>query len=285
MKIAITGATGQLGQFVIQHILKLSQEHEIIALVRDIEKAKKLLPNTIEIRHFDYDQPQTLATSLQGIDKLLLISANEIGRRVPQHKAVIDAAKLAQVPYIAYTSLLNADHSTLGLAQEHRETEQLIKDSSLTYTLLRNNWYIENYLGGLEHDLQHGVIYGASGNGKISAATRDEYAEATAKILIAPPTSHANKTYELASNQSFTKADIAATLAELTHKIIRYENLETEAFLNALVAVGLDDDFASFLADVDNKTAHGAMFSESKDLENLLGHPTLSLKDVLKTYL
>ncbi len=128
MKIAITGATGQLGQLVLQFLLKATAAENIIALVRSTEKAASLQAQGIELRHFDYDQPDTLVPALQGVDKLLLISANEIGRRTPQHKAVIDAAVEAKVPYLAYTSLLRADTSPLGLSQEHRETRKF--DSS-----------------------------------------------------------------------------------------------------------------------------------------------------------
>ena len=158
MKIAITGATGQLGQLVIHSLLKNTAAENIVALVRNESKAADLKAKGIELRHFDYDAPETLTSALSGIDKLLLISANEVGRRTPQHQAVIDAAKQADVPYIAYTSLLNADTSPLGLAQEHRETERLIKDSGLKYTFLRNNWYSENYLGSVAHTIEIGTF-------------------------------------------------------------------------------------------------------------------------------
>ena len=153
MKIAITGATGQLGNLVIEQLLQLTAAQNIVALVRKIDKAEHFKVQGIEPREFDYDRPETLVPALLGIDKLLLISANEIGRRTPQHQAVIDAAKVAGVPYLAYTSLLRADTSPLGLAQEHRETEKLIQDSGITYTFLRNNWYSENHLAGIAHTI------------------------------------------------------------------------------------------------------------------------------------
>ena len=192
MKIAITGATGQLGQWVIQSLLKNTAAANIVALVRNESKAANLKAQGIELRLFDYDTPATLASALSGIDKLLLISANEVGRRTAQHKAVIAAAQQAGVPYIAYTSLLNADHSPLGLAQEHRETESLIKASGLQYTFLRNNWYSENYLAGVTHTVEIGTLYGAAGEGKISSAARADYAEAAAKVLTT--SGHENKT-------------------------------------------------------------------------------------------
>ncbi|MEG2300448.1 MAG: NAD(P)H-binding protein, partial [Acinetobacter sp.] len=172
MKIAITGATGQLGNLVIEQLLQLTAAQNIVALVRNVDKAEHFKVQGIELREFDYDRPETLVPALSGIDKLLLISANEIGRRTPQHKAVIEAAQQARVPYIAYTSLLHADISPLGLAQEHRETEDLIKSSGLKYTILRNNWYSENYLAALTHTVENGTLYGAAGLGEISSAAR-----------------------------------------------------------------------------------------------------------------
>lgn len=162
MKIAITGATGQLGSIVIEKLLLQTEASNIVALVRNPANATHLTAQNIEVREFDYDRPETLVPALSGIDKLLLISANEVGRRTPQHKAVIDAAKVVGVPYLAYTSLLRADTSPLGLAQEHRETEKLIQDSGLRYTFLRNNWYSENYLAGVAHTIEIGTLFGAS---------------------------------------------------------------------------------------------------------------------------
>lgn len=280
MKIAITGATGQLGQLVIQHLLAHTEAQNIVALVRNVEKAKSLQDQGIEVRLFDYDHPETLRPALKGIDKLLLISANEIGRRTPQHQAVIEAAKNAHVPYIAYTSLLNADSSPLGLAQEHRETEQLIRESGLSYTFLRNNWYAENYLGNLQHDIATGVIYGAANDGRIHAASRSDYAEAAAIILL--NTGHDNKIYELAATESFSKAELAQAITTVSGKSIRYANLTPEAYRSSLIQAGLDEGFAAFLADVDFKTSHGVMQSDRNDLEKILGRPTTALSTIIQ---
>lgn len=277
MKIAITGATGQLGQLVIQSLLKNTATANIVALVRNKSKAADLKAKGIELRFFDYDTPATLASALSGIDKLLLISANEVGRRTPQHKAVIDAAQQAGVPYIAYTSLLNADHSTLGLAQEHRETESLIKASGLQYTFLRNNWYSENYLAGVIHTVEIGTLYGAAGEGKISSAARADYAEAAAKVLTT--SGHENKTYELAGSTSFTLADLASDIADVSGKEIIYQNLSAEDYTQALTQAGLPAGLVDIIVDADIQTEKGAMFSDSKDLEQLIGHPTTAIKE------
>lgn len=283
MKIAITGATGQLGQFVIQHLLNKTQAENIVALVRNVDKAENLKAKGIEVRHFDYDAPATLVPALQGIDKILLISANEIGRRTPQHKAVIDAAVEAKVPYIAYTSLLRADSSPLGLAQEHRETEKLIKESGLSYTFLRNNWYLENYLAGLNHNIETGILYGAAQDALISAAPRTDYAEAAVNVLLND--GHKNKTYELASSTTFTLETLAKTISNLSNKAVVYTNLSAEDYKQGLLQAGLPEGLVDVVVEADVEATNGALLSDRKDLETLLNRPTISLEETIKSLL
>ena len=268
MKIAITGATGQLGNLVIEQLLQLTAAQNIVALVRKIDKAEHFKVQGIEPREFDYDRPETLVPALLGIDKLLLISANEIGRRTPQHQAVIDAAKVAGVPYLAYTSLLRADTSPLGLAQEHRETEKLIQDSGITYTFLRNNWYSENYLAGVAHTIEIGTLFGAAQDGRISSASRIDYAEAAAKVLTS--TGHENKTYELAGSESFSLSDLATFIGQAVNKDIIYQNLSAEEYTQGLTQAGLPAGLVDVIVDADIQTIQGAMYSASKDLEQLI---------------
>ena len=283
MKIAITGATGQLGNLVIEQLLQLTAAQNIVALVRKIDKAEHFKVQGIEPREFDYDHPETLVPALLGIDKLLLISANEIGRRTPQHQAVIDAAKVAGVPYLAYTSLLRADTSPLGLAQEHRETEKLIQDSGITYTFLRNNWYSENYLAGVAHTIEIGTLFGAAQDGRISSASRIDYAEAAAKVLTS--TGHENKTYELAGSESFSLSDLATFIGQAVNKDIIYQNLSAEEYTQGLTQAGLPAGLVDVIVDADIQTIQGAMYSASKDLEQLIGHKTTSIQDAIKAAL
>ena len=283
MKIAITGATGQLGNLVIEQLLQLTAAQNIVALVRNIDKAEHFKAQGIELREFDYDRPETLVPALLGIDKLLLISANEIGRRTPQHQAVIDAAKVAGVPYLAYTSLLRADTSPLGLAQEHRETEKLIQDSGITYTFLRNNWYSENYLAGVAHTIEIGTLFGAAQDGRISSASRIDYAEAAAKVLTS--TGHENKTYELAGSESFSLSDLATFIGQAVNKDIIYQNLSAEEYTQGLTQAGLPAGLVDVIVDADIQSIQGAMYSNSKDLEQLIGHKTTSIQDAIKAAL
>ena len=281
MKIAITGATGQLGQLVIQALLKRSRTENIVALVRSEAKAQYLADQGIELRHFDYDQPESLAIALKGIDKLLLISANEIGRRLPQHQAVIEAAQAAKVPYIAYTSLLRADTSPLGLAQEHRETEALIKASGLNYTFLRNNWYNENYLAGLEQNLSSGKLFSAAQNGQISSASRIDYAEAAAQVLTTD--GHDQKIYELAGSTSFTKADLAQFISKASGQAIEYLEIGGAALAQGLTQAGLPEGLVNLITEADVETANGAMYSDSTQLEELIGHKTISIQSQIES--
>ncbi|MBB4810856.1 NAD(P)H dehydrogenase (quinone) [Acinetobacter johnsonii] len=283
MKIAITGATGQLGNLVIEQLLQLTAAQNIVALVRNVNKAEHFKAQGIELREFDYDRPETLVPALLGIDKLLLISANEIGRRTPQHQAVIDAAKVAGVPYLAYTSLLRADTSPLGLAQEHRETEKLIQDSGITYTFLRNNWYSENYLAGVAHTIEIGTLFGAAQDGRISSASRIDYAEAAAKVLTS--TGHENKTYELAGSESFSLSDLATFIGQAVNKDIIYQNLSAEEYTQGLTQADLPAGLVDVIVDADIQTIQGAMYSDSKDLEQLIGRKTTSIQDAIKAAL
>ena len=283
MKIAITGATGQLGNLVIEQLLQLTAAQNIVALVRNIDKAEHFKAQGIELREFDYDRPETLVPALSGVDKLLLISANEIGRRTPQHQAVIDAAKVASVPYLAYTSLLRANTSPLGLAQEHRETEKLIQDSGITYTFLRNNWYSENYLAGVAHTIEIGTLFGAAQDGRISSASRIDYAEAAAKVLTS--TGHENKTYELAGSESFSLSDLATFIGQAVNKDIIYQNLSAEEYTQGLTQAGLPAGLVDVIVDADIQTIQGAMYSDSKDLEQLIRHKTTSIQDAIKAAL
>ncbi|WP_025472924.1 SDR family oxidoreductase, partial [Yersinia pestis] len=199
--IAVTGATGQLGRLVINVLLKKVPAHDIIAAVRSPDKAKDLMALGVQVRQADYNQPTTLDSAFKGVDKLLLISSSEVGQRVAQHTAVINAAKRAGVKLLAYTSLLHADKSPLGLGEEHRATEGLLRDSGLPVVLLRNGWYTENYAASIAPALAHGAFIGAAGNGRIASASREDYAEAAATVLVQE--NQAGKIYVLAGGGAF----------------------------------------------------------------------------------
>ena len=276
MKIGVTGATGQLGRLVVEKLKQKVAADSVVALVRNPEKAADL---GVETRPFDYTQPETLVTSLKGIDKLLLISGNEIGQRLPQHKAVIEAAKQAGVKQITYTSILHADSSPLGLAGEHLATEVAIKESGLNYTILRNGWYTENYTGSAKGAVGAGAFIGNAGDGKIASAARVDYAEAAAVVLAGE--GHENKTYELAGDEAYTLTELAAEISRQTGKTVPYNNLTEAEYAGILKSFGLPDGLAEMLADSDTGASKGGLFDDTKQISALIGRPTTPLAKVL----
>ncbi|MBJ8820980.1 SDR family oxidoreductase [Citrobacter braakii] len=278
--IAITGATGQLGQHVIETLLKTVPASQIVAIVRNPAKATALTQQGITVRQADYSDEAAFTTALQGIDKLLLISSSEVGQRAPQHRNVINAAKAAHVKFIAYTSLLHAERSPLGLADEHVATEKMLAESGIAYALLRNGWYTENYLASAPAALEHGVFIGAAGEGKIASATRADYAAAAARVI--SEDGHAGKIYELAGDAGWTLSQLAAELAKQSGKKVVYQNLSEADFAAALKSVGLPAGLADMLADSDVGASKGGLFDDSHTLSKLIGRPTTSLADSVK---
>ncbi|WP_151217386.1 SDR family oxidoreductase [Citrobacter meridianamericanus] len=278
--IAITGATGQLGQHVIETLLKTVPASHIVAIVRNPAKATALSQQGITVRQADYSDEAAFTTALQGIDKLLLISSSEVGQRAPQHRNVINAAKAAHVKFIAYTSLLHADTSPLGLADEHVATEKMLAESGIAYALLRNGWYTENYLASAPAALEHGIFIGAAGEGKIASATRADYAAAAAHVI--SEDGHAGKIYELAGDDGWTLSQLAAELAKQSGKKVVYQNLSEADFAAALKGVGLPAGLADMLADSDTGASKGGLFDDSHTLSKLIGRPTTSLADSVK---
>jgi len=281
--IAITGATGQLGQLVIEELLKTVPASQIVAIVRNPAKAEALSNQGIVGRQGDYTDQAAFTTALNGVDKLLLISSSEVGQRATQHQNVINAAKAAGVKFIAYTSLLHADTSPLGLHVEHVETEKALAESGVPYALLRNGWYTENYLASAPPALEHGVFIGAAGEGKIASATRADYAAAAAKVV--SEDGHAGNVYELAGDSAWTLSELAAELSKQSGKPVAYQNLSEADFAAALKGVGLPAGLADMLADSDTGASKGGLFDDSRTLSKLIGRPTTTLAESVKSIL
>lgn len=281
--IAITGATGQLGQLVIEELLKTVPASQIVAIVRNPAKAEALSNQGIVVRQGDYTDQAAFTTALNGVDKLLLISSSEVGQRATQHQNVINAAKAAGVKFIAHTSLLHADTSPLGLHVEHVETEKALAESGVPYALLRNGWYTENYLASAPPALEHGVFIGAAGEGKIASATRADYAAAAAKVV--SEDDHAGNVYELAGDSAWTLSELAAELSKQSGKPVAYQNLSEADFAAALKGVGLPAGLADMLADSDTGASKGGLFDDSRTLSKLIGRPTTTLAESVKSIL
>ncbi len=275
---AITGATGQLGRLAVQHLLKSTPAGEIVAAVRNPALASDFAAQGLQVRLADYDRPDTLGAALLGVDKLLLISSNLTTGRSRHHQAVIDAAKVAGVQLIAYTSMIHADASGTKLAKEHRETEKALRASGIPTVFLRNGWYTENYLLALEPALAGGAIYGAARDGKISLAARADYAEAAAKALT---TSDPPRAHELAGDAACTLSEFAAEISRQSGKAVAYRDLPERDYEAALLSAGLPVELAELLADADARAADGALFDDERALSRLIGRPTTPIAETV----
>ncbi len=273
--IVITGATGQLGHLVIKALLKKVPANNIVAAVRNIEKAKDIAALGVHVRQADYNQPENWDAALKDADKVLLISSSEIGQRARQHQSVIDAAKRAGVKLLAYTSILHADSSPLGLAAEHKETEAALRASGVPFVLLRHGWYTENYMMGVPAALAQGSVYGCAGEGRISSAMRADFAEADVVALTAE--NQAGKIYELAGDSAYTLGELAAEISRQSGKNIGYVNMPETEYRNVLVKAGFPEPVAAMLADSETGVSKGGLFDDSHQLSQLIGRPTTPL--------
>lgn len=280
MTVVVTGATGRLGRLVIEALLARGvAARDIVAAVRTPGRAADLAARGVRVREADYGRPETLGDAFAGAGKLLLISSNEVGRRVGQHANAVDAAKAAGVGLIAYTSVLRAETSPLALAAEHKATERLIVESGLPHVFLRNGWYLENYTENLARALQLGAIVGSAGDGLVAAATRADYAEAAAVVLAGE--GHAGGVYELAGDEAFTMTQLAAEVSRQSGREIAYRDVPVEEYTRILVGAGLPEAFAAILADSDVNVSRGHLHTDSRDLSRLIGRSTTPLADAV----
>ncbi|MFJ7208171.1 SDR family oxidoreductase [Streptomyces sp. NPDC098789] len=272
MSIVVTGATGALGRLVLEDLLATVPATEIAAVVRNEAKAADLAARGVEVRVADYSDPASLEGVFRAGDRVLMISGSEVGQRVPQHTAVIGAAKAAGVAQLAYTGILGGPEADFDLAAEHRVTEQLILDSGLPHTFLRNGWYHENYTAQLGNVLEHGAVVGSAGEGRIASAARADYAAAAAAVVTGE--GHLNKVYELSGDTSWSLAEYAAEVAAQSGREIAYASVPADAHLDVLTGAGVPAGFAAILVDVDAAISRGRLAGTSGDLAKLIGRPT-----------
>jgi NAD(P)H dehydrogenase (quinone) len=275
MTITVTGATGHLGKLIIEAL----DGQRVRALARRPESVELPAASGVEIRYADYDRPETLEPALEGTDTLVFVSASEFGKRIPQHRAVVDAAVAAKVGLIVYTSITGADTTAIPLGAEHLATEEHIKASGLPYVFLRNNWYLENYTANLAGTLQHGAVLGSAGDGRIAAATRADFAAAAA--VVATTEGHAGRIYELGGDRAFTLTELAEAIAERFKTEVSYRDLPVEDYAEALAGFGVPPQMAQVLAQADAAIAHGALDVVTGDLSRLIGRPTTTLAESL----
>jgi NAD(P)H dehydrogenase (quinone) len=284
MTLLVTGASGHLGRLVVESLLdRGTSASDIVATARRPETLADLAEQGVEVRRADYDDPSSLDAAFAGVDRLLLVSSSEVGQRVAQHANVIQAAKRAGVGFVAYTSVTRAGTSDLALAAEHRATEELLAASGLPHALLRNSWYLENYTGQLPTVQEHGAVLGAAGDGRVSAATRADYAAAAATVLAGD--GHEGAVYELGADHAFSLAEYAAAVSRVTGQEVTYRDLSVEDYTAALVAAGLPEPYAALLADSDRGISAGALFTDTGDLSRLAGRPTTGVEDAVRAAL
>ncbi|WBU27999.1 SDR family oxidoreductase [Rhodopseudomonas palustris] len=283
-RFLITGASGQLGRLVVDGLLKSLPPAQIGVLVRSEKVAAEFAAKGLHVHIGDYSNPETLGPAFAGVERALLISSSEIGQRTAQHRNAIEAARAAGVSLLAYTSLLHADTSPLGLAEEHRQTETALKASGVPHALLRNGWYSENYTASIPAALAHGALLGSAGNGRIASAARADYAEAAVRVLTAEQP-QAGRIYELAGDDAYTLAEFAAELSKQSGKAVAYRDLPQADYEAALIAAGLPKPFAALLADSDAGAAKGALFDDSRILSQLIGHPTTPIATTISAAL
>lgn len=281
MSIVITGVTGHLGRHVVESLLERHvPADQIVATGRSVEKIADLADRGVQVKKMDYSDAASVAAALEGATKVLLVSGSDVGQRVEQHRTVIEAAQRAGVELIAYTSVANADSSQMKLAVDHVATENIVKESGVPFVFLRNGWYLENYTDQLQGTLAQGALAGSAGEGRVSAATRADYAEAAAAVLVAED--QEGKIYELGNDTPFTMDELAAAISDASGKDVSYQNLPADEYTALLVSVGLPEAFAEVLADSDLGIARGDLLVNSGDLSKLLGRPTTTMADAVR---
>lgn len=273
--IVVTAATGKLGSLVVDGLLTKVPAAEIAVAVRSPDKAKPLASRGVEVRLADYAKPQTLENAFHAGDRVLLISSNEIGHRAEQHEAIVAAAKRAGVGLLAYTSILHAEHAKMLLAADHTITEKAIRASGLPFVFLRNGWYLENYTERLAPAIEHGVLLGCAGNGRIAAAARADYAAAAVAVLTGA--GRAGDIHELAGDVSFTMSDLAGEVSRQSGRAVAYKDLPVDEYKAALMGFGLPVAYAEALADSDVGITRGELDDKTGTLRRLIGRPTTTL--------
>lgn len=279
---AVTGATGKLGRLVLDEMLHKVDAGDVVALARDPAALSDYAAKGVQVRQADYDDPASLEEALKGVDRVLLISGNAVGQRERQHGNVIEAAKKNGVSYLAYTSILNARESKLALAPEHKATEELLEKSGLNNDVLRMPWYSDNYLGGLGPAIEAGAVYGASGQGRFSTASRADLAAGAAAALVGNRGGHI---FELAGDESWTMDDFAALLSRHSGKPVKYVNQSEADYAKTLEGAGLPSPVATLLASTSYLAGQGELENNERQLSKLSGRPTTPIGESIKAAL
>lgn len=283
MSYVVTGATGQLGRLVVESLLaRGAGPAEVVATGRSVDTLADLAERGVRVERLDFDAvPESVDWVGEG-DVVLLVSGSEVGRRVPQHTAVVELARRSGAARLVYTSAPAADDTALVLAPEHAATEQVIRESGLPFTILRNGWYTENYVPAFERARETGVVAGNTGEGRVASAPRADFAEAAAVVLATD--GHEGATYELSGDTAWTFDELAATFAEVLGRDVTYERLTPEQHRQALLDAGLDEGTAGFVVALDQNIADGLVAVTDGDLARILGRSTVPLSETVSAW-
>jgi NAD(P)H dehydrogenase (quinone) len=284
MSIVVTGASGHLGRLVVERLLDRGVDPAgIVATGRSTDKLGELAERGVRTERLDFDDvPETVPWLAAG-DVLLLVSGSEVGKRVPQHQAVVDLAARSGVRRIAYTSAPAADDTTLALAPEHAATEGLIRASGLPFTFLRNGWYTENYEQAFAQARETGVVASSAGDGRVASAPRSDFADAAAVVLASE--GHDNAVYELSGDVAWSFDELAATFADVLGREVTHQRLTPDEHRALLVSFGLDEGTAGFVVALDQNIADGLLAVTTGDLARLIGRPTEPLAETVRRWL
>jgi NAD(P)H dehydrogenase (quinone) len=279
MSILVIGATGALGRLLLPELHRRGvAAADITAAGRNRQVLDTFAAEGYRTARVDLDDTDQIRAAVSGHDQVVLISGKD-PHRLRQHRAVIDAAKAAGARHLFYTSGVRADDPGFVLGADHQATEDAIRQSGLRYTILRNGWYIENYLGAMHGAAQTGVLTAAVGDGRVAPAGRRDFAEALAAVITTD--GHDNQTYSLTGDTDYTYADLADAMAKVLGQPVTYRPADARQYRAMLTGAGLDAQTAGFLAALDANLGAGIMAYAGDDLTRLIGHPTMSLVDGL----
>lgn len=280
MKILVTGVTGKLGAIVIDTLLETVPASDLAVSVRNPEKAESLRARGVDVRHGDFDQPETLDKAFAGIDRLLIVSTDgDNETRIRQHGAAVAAAQRANVGFIAYTSLGNASENPIFLAPVHRATEEAIKNTGIPYSFLRNNWYLENEISSIQAVLGGAPWLTSAGSGKVGWATRRDYAQAAAAVLAGE--GHENTVYEL-SGKPATQEELASILAGVLGREVPVQQVDDATYASIMGSAGVPEPVVPILVGIQSAIREGALEVESNDFQKLLGRPATPIEEGLR---
>ncbi|TDO94754.1 NAD(P)H dehydrogenase (quinone) [Halanaerobium saccharolyticum] len=280
MKTLVTGATGKLGSKVMDFLMKEVPAEQLAVSVRDPAKAEALKNRGVEVRQGDFEQPETLSTAFRNVDKILIISTTgDNETRIREHQNAVHAAAEAGVNFIAYTSLADAENSSLFLAPVHRKTEKAIKATGIPYSFLRNNWYLRNELPSIKAAISGQPWVTAAEEGKVGWALQKDYAEAAAKVL--SESGHENTIYEL-SAQPRTQAELVNAVADIIDQEITIKRVDDEEYKQIMKESGMPESSLPMILAIQRGIREGELNVKSNDFEKLLGRPATPIKKALE---